>query len=274
MNRRRLVPALTLALPLLSLFTGCDVVSETGRYRIPLLFSESQMHKMAVDAYAEETGKYKTITGTKAARMVQEVGKKIAKACGKDYAWEFRLLDAPKVVNAFALPGGKIAVYSGLLEITEDEDGLATVIGHEVAHATARHGAERMTDATVAKLGLGAVSAVLTKWDSGDDDTKGLVLKGLGLASTAGLQKFSRTHESEADEIGLEYMMRAGFDPEAAPRLWQRMARLSGGKAAGLLDSFFASHPPSLERAEALRQLIPKLRKKIADQKPGSTPKR
>lgn len=260
---------LALALGLVPFFTSCNTVGETGRSRI-LLFNESTMNKMVIDAYAEETAKYPTITDTAAARMVQSVGEKIAKACGKDYAWEFKLLDAPKVVNAFALPGGKIAVYSGLLEVTRDEHGLATVMGHEVAHATAQHGAERMTDATFAKLGLGAAALVLDGWEDGDADTKGLVMTGLGFAGKAGLQKFSRTHESEADEIGLEYMMRAGFDPEAAPKLWERMAKLAGRQAAGLLDSFFASHPPSLERAAALRRLIPKLRKKLADQKRDS----
>jgi predicted Zn-dependent protease len=260
---------LALALPLLSLCTGCDVVGETGRSRF-LLFSDTQMNKMAIDAYAEETGKYLVITGTKDARMVQDVGERIAKACGRNYAWEFKLLDAPKVVNAFALPGGKIAIYSGILKVTKDEHGLATVMGHEVAHATARHGAERMTDTTLAKLGLGAAALVLEGWDKGSEETKGMVMTSLGFAGKGTLQKFSRTHESEADTIGLEYMMRAGYDPEAAPKLWERMAKLSAGKEPGMLESFFASHPPSLERAATLRKLIPILRKKLADEKTGA----
>ncbi len=262
MNRRLLASCLGL----FALLPSCDTL---------LLYTEAEMNAMGVRAYAEETSKYPIIaTPDQRAVMVERVGRAIAKACGRDYAWEFKLLDAPKVVNAFALPGGKIAVYSGLLQVTQTEDGLATVLGHEIAHATESHGNKRMSQQKFAGLFLGAADIALKEWDDGSAQTKKMVNAGFALAIDGGVLKpYSRSHESEADAVGLEYMMRAGYDPEAAPALWERMAKLGAGKKS-FLDTFLATHPDSLRRAAELRRLIPILRKKLAAENRGTAPKR
>ena len=263
MNRR----PLAILLPLFAVLPSCDTL---------MLYSETEMNEMGVRAYAEATSKHPVISKPdQRAVMVERVGRAIAKACGRNYAWEFKLLDAPKVVNAFALPGGKIAVYSGLLEVTQTEDGLATVLGHEIAHATESHGNKRMSQQTLAGLALGAADVVLKEWDGGSAQTKKFVNAGFALAVDGGVLKpYSRSHESEADAVGLEYMMRAGYDPEAAPALWERMAKLGSGGQRSFLDTFLATHPDSLQRAAELRRLIPILRKKLAAENRGATPKR
>ncbi|MCA8955276.1 MAG: M48 family metalloprotease [Planctomycetes bacterium] len=234
-----------------------------------LLYSESDMNAMGLKAYAEETGKFKQISGTAQAKMVNEVGRRIAQACGKQYEWEFKLLDAPDVVNAFALPGGKIAVYSGLLKVAPDPDSLAAVLGHEIAHATLQHGNKRMSQAKIAGLSMAATQLILDgAWEKGSKESKALVLGGLGVAVQGTvLLPYSRSHESEADAQGLEYLMRAGYDPQAAPKLWERMHQLSGGGDKSVIDRFMSTHPHSLDRAEALRKLIPVLQQKLANEK-------
>jgi predicted Zn-dependent protease len=247
--RATLVLALCLATP------SCETVAETGRsqFIVPGLTPEF-MAELGAEAYAEATGGHRILTGTPDAQMLQRVGRRIAAASGRDYAWEFRLLDAPDVVNAFCLPGGKIAVFTGILPICANEAGLAVVLGHEVAHATAQHGAERLSQGILAELVLGAAAIGLdqTEWN---DETKGLVLAALGIASTLFvLLPYSRDHETEADEIGLRFTIRAGYDPHEAPRFWERMARLGD---AG--PEFLSTHPDPVARAQRLRELIPRL---------------
>jgi predicted Zn-dependent protease len=247
-----------------SFLPSCNTVSETGRQRL-LFFNEKEMQNMAVAAYAEETGKHKTITGTPQAAMVQRIGQRIAKVSGQDYQWEFKLLDAPDVVNAFALPGGKIAVYTGLLKVATDEDSLAAVIGHEVAHATKQHGNERLSNQMIVN-GL-ATAAAFVLSDNDDDQKKNernaMILGAFGLGSNLGMLHYSRAHESEADEIGLRYLIMAGYNPEAAPALWERMAKLSGDQPQGFLEGFLSTHPDPLERAKALREMIPRLKAEL-----------
>lgn len=242
------------------LVAACTTVPETGRSQLQL-FPDDFMTELGVQAYAEETANYRVITGTPEARMLERVGQRIARASGRDYAWEFRLLDAPDVVNAFCLPGGKVAVYSGILPVCGNEDGLAAVVGHEVAHATAGHGNERMSQGLIAEVLLVASAAGLdqTRWS---DETKGMVLAALGIAGNLFvLLPYSREHESEADEIGLRFAIRAGYDPHEAPRLWERMARLGD---AG--PEFLSTHPDPLWRAQRLRELIPRL---LAEEQAG-----
>ena len=244
-----------LLLPLLALpyLAGCATVLETGRTQL-LIYSEPELVTMGAQAYAEATEDYSLILGTEQAAMVQTVGEKIAAASGREYEWEFKLLDAPDVVNAFALPGGKIAVYSGLFKVAPDADSLATVVGHEVAHVTAQHGNERMSQSNLAALGLGAGQILLNTWDDPSANTKNLVMGLLGLTvDVVALKPYSRLHESEADEIGLRFLVRAGYDPQAAPALWERMAELNPSGSFAL----FATHPDPLDRAKRLRQLIP-----------------
>ena len=259
-RRMRTSPCFAVAGALLAL-SSCSTVPETGRHQLTLGLTDDQMAQMGVQAYAEETSKYREIKGTPEAQMVQKVGRAIATASGRDYQWEFKLLDAPDVVNAFCLPGGKIAVYSGLLPLTQNESGLATVIGHEVAHATSGHGKERMAQEEGAGVLLSAIEAGLSGWSSASAETKGMIMSAVGAGAQYGvLLPYSREHESEADEIGLRFMVRAGYDPNEAPKLWDRMAQL--GDAGG--PEFMSTHPDPKNRAQRLRELIPKI---VAEEK-------
>lgn len=260
--------AFALALPL-CLAPGCQTVEETGRWQLAL-FNEEDMAQLGAEAYVEATKDYPTITGTPEAEMVQRVGRRIAEAVDKDkkveYAWEFKLLDAPEVVNAFALPGGKIAVYSGLLKVTETEDALAAVVGHEIAHATSNHGNERMSHHALANAGMATAQLALSGWEEGDATTKTAIMTGLGVATQIGaILPYSRKHESEADEIGLRFLVRAGYDPHAAPALWRRMAAQSG---SGATLTLLSTHPDPNDRAEALEKLIPKIVQEESGKKP------
>ena len=235
--------------------TSCNLVKETGRSQLALV-PEGMMASLGLNSYTEATSQYREITGTRDAEMVQRVGRRIAKASGRDYDWEFKLLDAPDTANAFALPGGKVAVYSGILPITQNEDGLAAVLGHEIAHATSHHGNERMTHGIVQQLGLATVQAALQGWSGADDQTKGEIMGALGLGAQYGIAlPFSRKHESEADEIGLRFLIRAGYDPNEAPKLWERMAKAFPDRP----PEFQSTHPDPLARAQRLRELIPRI---------------
>ena len=242
------------------LLAACETVQETQRSQFILPgLDDAFMAQLGAEAYAEATKEFPTVTYGREMQMVDRVGRRIAQASGRDYQWEFKLLDASKVVNAFCLPGGKIAVYSGIMPICQSEDGLAIVMGHEVAHATSHHGAERMSQGIVAEIAMGAIAVGLdqTKWN---DETKALVLAAVGIGANLGIiLPYSRDHESEADEIGLRFAIRAGYDPNAAPALWERMAALGD---AG--PEFLSTHPDPLKRAERLRELIPQI---VADER-------
>lgn len=253
----------TRLLLLVLVLSGCSTVSETGRSRLKLV-PESVLAPMSAQAYEEETSKYPIVTSGAQYQMVQRAGRRIAAASGLEADWEFRLLQAPDVVNAFALPGGKVAVYTGILSVTQNEDALAAVMGHEVAHVTAHHGNERMTQ-TIGQQALLIGADAFLDWKGLSADTKGLWLAGLGIGSELGVKKYSRVHESEADEIGLRYLVRAGYDPNQAPLLWERMAGLSGG-SGDPVSRLLATHPDPLERAERLRELIPQV---VAEESPG-----
>ncbi len=256
---RALVGAAAFALATTSALVSCQTVSETGRTQLTW-FPEDYLAKTALSAYAEETSKFPEITTGPDYQMVQRLGKRLAAACGQDYEWEFRLLSAPEVVNAFALPGGKVAIYTGLLSVTQNEDALAAVVGHEIAHVTANHGNERMTQNAIGQGAIMAADAALDSWEKLEGDDKVMVSSALGMATQVGvLLPFSRLHESEADEIGLRYLVRAGYDPQQAPLLWERMAKLGGKKEGGILEDLLATHPEPLERAARLRELIPKI---------------
>ncbi len=235
---------------------ACSTVAETGRSRIAWL-PESYMSELGAAAYDQETSaKYPLISSGPQYEMVQRIGKRIAEAAKKDYAWEFRLLDAPDVVNAFCLPGGKVAVYTGLLKVTQNEDALACVMGHEVAHATAEHGNERMTQGLIQSGVLSVTDLALQSFSKMDNATRATTLEALGLASQIGaILPFSRAHESEADEIGLRYLIRAGYDPHEAPKLWARMATAGGERP----PEFLSTHPDPENRSKRLEELIPRL---------------
>jgi len=181
------------------------------------------------------------------------VGKRIAAIAEEpSFDWEFMLLDDPKTINAFCLPGGKVAVYSGILPVTRDDDGLAVVLAHEIGHAVARHGSERMTDDLALQLGGAGLQQLLQQ---NSPQTQQLVMAAFGVGTTVGIVlPFSRSQESEADHIGLVLMARAGYDPEAAPVFWRRMIASSQG---GAPPAFLSEHPTDEQRVKDLEKWMP-----------------
>jgi predicted Zn-dependent protease len=198
------------------------------------------MNAMGAQAYRDLLTKAKISRNSQLTQTVNQIGRQIAQASGVGFDWEFQVIDDPKMANAFCLPGGKVAVYTGLVPIAENNAGLAAVMGHEVAHAVLRHSAERMSQQMILQLGLAAAS--LTFEDSRYRNTiAGL----LGVGALYGLSlPFSRFHESEADRVGLIYMAKAGFDPQEAVFLWERM-----GKEGGRSPEILSTHPDPLRRA-------------------------
>lgn len=173
----------------------------------------------------------------------------------KGYAWEFNLIDE-NIVNAWCMPGGKVVFYTGIMPICEDEKGVAVVMGHEVAHAVANHGSERMSQGLIQQMGGEALNvAMATK----PDETRALFGTAYGLASNYGaMLPFSRLHESEADKMGLIFMAMAGYDPREAPKFWERMAAQSGGAAP---PEFMSTHPAHATRIKDLNAQIPEAMK-------------
>lgn len=246
MVRRALVPVLAL------LLAACATVPITGRNQL-LLLSESAETKMGLDAYEEILATSKLSTDPAANEQVVRVGRRIAEATGRsDYQWEFKVIE-DKQANAFCLPGGKVAVYTGILPLTRDDAGLAAVIGHEVAHAIARHGGERVSQSLLVQTGLAATQVALSRRDP-------LVVKQvsalLGAGATVGLLlPWSRQQESEADHLGLIYMAKAGYHPSAARDLWVRMEEASKGKAGP--PQFLSTHPAPATRIRQIEAWIP-----------------
>src|SRR5258706_4584724 len=222
-RRRVLVALLLLALgaPM-----GCETVPYTGRRQIQLV-SPGEEAQMGVQSFKEIVGKATLSTDAQANAMVQRVGGRIAAVTDLGYQWEFRLIQDDKQANAFALPGGKVAVYTGILPITRDEAGLAAVLGHEIGHVLARHGGERLSQ----QMGVQTTTQVLAGLASSNPATVQLVSAALGAGAQVGvLLPWSRQQESEADHLGLILMAKAGYDPHAALELWKRMAEAAKGQ--------------------------------------------
>src|SRR3954463_4191414 len=239
----------------LLLAVSCTTVPVTGRKSLNLV-GEGTVNQLGAQTYQQEVSKAKASTDQNATAMVQRVAQRIAQAAEANfhpnYQWEAKLLDDPKTVNAWGLPGGKIAVYSGILPLTQDETGLAVVLGHETAHALAHHGAERMSRSTLMQLGESGILAAVGAAKPEAVQTGGAAL---GIGSQVGIElPFSRSQESEADHIGLVLMAKAGYDPEKAIDFWQRMAAYSQGKGApaGLFPL-----PPGKDRIAALKKEMP-----------------
>ncbi len=241
--RGAVLPALLLLVP------GCATVPYTNRSQL-ILVSESEDLQLGAAAYSEVLKKSKVVRDPRITEVVQRVGGRIAAVADKpEYQWEFTVIDDPKQANAFCLPGGKVAVYTGIFPIARDEGGLATVIGHEVAHALARHGAERMSQSQLLQIGaLGVAVAVSGKSPA----TQQAVMAAYGVGSTVGVAlPFSRSQESEADHIGLILMAKAGYDPQVAVGLWQRMEAAERGASP---PQWLSTHPSPATRQEDLRR--------------------
>ena len=167
------------------------------------------------------------------------------------FAWEFNLIDDPKTVDAWCMPGGKVAFYTAIMPICKDETGVAVVMGHEVAHAIANHGRERMSQQLIAQYGLGTLGALMGQSPSAGAE---LLMQAIGAGTNIGMLKFSREHESEADHIGLIFMTMAGYDPNQAPIFWERMTEAGGGQEP---PEFMSTHPSHSTRIKDLKGWIP-----------------
>lgn len=246
--------AITAAAALCLAFTGCLTVPETGRRQVMLISSQQEM-QLGFSAFQQMKKETPVSRDSAVSAMVQRVGRRIAAVAELPGAqWEFVVFDS-KEANAFCLPGGKVGIYTGILAITKDEAGLATVIGHEIAHAVARHGAERMSEGLLLQTGGGLLGAGLA---NSDPRTRALVLTAYGLGAKVGRElPHSRAQESEADRIGLIYMARAGYDPEAAVGFWQRFGQHNRQQGGGGTPEFLRTHPLDTVRVQQLQQWMP-----------------
>lgn len=240
-----LVPATCIA------WVGCQTAPETGRRQL-LLLPESQEVKMGQDAYSQILAEEPLSKNEHYTEMVRRVGKRIAAVAGRDdYDWEFNVL-ASDQMNAFALPGGKVAFYEGIIPVCQTEAGIAVVMSHEIAHALLRHGGERVSQTAISG---GLQKAVEFGTNQRAETDRKLIMGAYGAVSKYGvLLPYSRKHESEADLVGLKLMAKAGYNPEEAPAFWERFAAMKGGDAP---PEFASTHPSDERRAADLRKMLP-----------------
>lgn len=244
------------------LVSACATNPITGKQTLNFV-SNSELFPTSFQQYNTFLTENKVITGTADAKRVENVGMKIKAAAEKyltylgqsqylkDYRWEYKLVEN-KEVNAWCMPGGKIVVYSGILPVTQDEAGLATVMGHEVSHALANHGAQRMSAAQLQQIGSAALDAATS---NKSDATRQIFAQAYGVGSEVGVMlPFSRSNETEADKIGLTLMAIAGYNPDDAISFWTRMSAKSGASGT---PEFMSTHPADATRIANLKALIP-----------------
>ena len=249
-------------LGLLQLLSGCSEVAITGRKQFNIVPS-STMNSMSFKSYGEFLSQHKLSTNTEQTQMVKRSGARIQKAvedyCAQNgledelegYEWEFNLVEDPNV-NAWCMPGGKVVIYTGIMPVAQNETGLAVVMGHEIAHAFAKHGAERMS---LQLLQRGIYIGLEAAMEDYPEQTKNIFLSSYGVGTQIGfLLPYSRKHESEADRLGLIFMAMAGYNPEEAPAFWERMAAQSKG---GAPPEFLSTHPAHETRIQNLKDLVP-----------------
>lgn len=239
----------------------CSTVPITGRSQLNLI-PASEMNSLSFQQYSDFLKTNKLSANKKDDEMVKRVGQRIQKAVEtyfaqnnlskelEGYNWEFNLVESPEI-NAWCMPGGKVVVYTGILPITKDENGLAVVMGHEIAHAVAQHGAERMSQGLLQQLGGVALSVAIK---DKPEATQNLFITAYGVGTTVGVMlPYSRTHETEADHLGLIFMAIAGYDPNAAVDFWTRMASQSGSKP----PEFLSTHPSDETRIANIKKELP-----------------
>jgi len=248
-------------LVIIVLFFGCKTNVLTGKKTLNF-FGNKQLFAMSLQQYQSFLDENEVIINTKEADLVKDIGADIARAAQlyfdykgqthllNDYNWEYNLVNNDQV-NAWCMPGGKIVFYTGIMPIADNSDGIATIMGHEVAHALADHGAQRMSLGIVQQAG-GIITAEATK--NQDARKRQQIMMAYGVGTTlGGMLPFSRKHESEADKIGLELMTIAGYNAEEAPKLWKRMKAQSKGGT----PEFLSTHPSEERRIANLKSWIP-----------------
>lgn len=263
MQWKRLRPLWLFALLLI---VACSTVPITGRQQLNLIPQESIL-SMSSQQYDQFLDQHDVIRNTEAAQVVEEVGKNIAAAVERymqehnmsqqiaDYNWEFNLVKDDQI-NAFAMPGGKVVVYSGILDVAKSRAGLATVMSHEIAHVIANHGSERMSQGLLAQFGGVALAQALQTKPAA---TQQLFMTAYGLGAQVGvLLPYSRLQESEADRLGLIFMAMAGYDPREAVDFWKRMAAAKQGAQP---PEFLSTHPADQTRIKNLEKLLPEAMK-------------
>lgn len=246
---------------------SCATNPFTGKKTMAFV-SNDNLFPASFQQYNSFLSENKVITGTKDADMIKRVGERIAVAAErwlnangyqgylKDYKWEYNLVD-DKTVNAWCMPGGKIVFYTGILPIAQNETGVAIIMGHEVAHALANHGQQRMSAAYI-QQGLALAGNVAIQ----DEQSRNIFNQSYGIGSNVlGMLPFSRSHESEADRIGLILSAIAGYNPDEGAELWKRMGVASGGQAP---PEFLSTHPANETRIKELQQLAPKAKEEAA----------
>ncbi|MBI1372855.1 MAG: M48 family metalloprotease [Phycisphaera sp.] len=262
----------------MAMFAGCSTNTYTGRSQLVLL-SDSQANAMGVQSYQQILGEAKISQDPRETEPVLRVAKRIAAAADemmrangdKTFQWEFNVIKDDNTPNAFCLPGGKVAVYTGIFRAAENETGLAAVVGHEVAHAMARHGSERVSQGMVAQIGAMALGATLALTET-SAETQQAAMTAFGAGAQYGvLLPYSRSHESDADKLGLEIAARAGYDPREGPHVWERMVKLYGDGP----PKWLSTHPTPTSRIENLEKLAPQYMKyyNAAEKAPHATDK-
>jgi predicted Zn-dependent protease len=259
MNKFKIaLPVLLITLTLWS----CTTVPISGRKQLKML-PESQMMSMSLTQYQSFLTKNPPVSDNEEqAKMVKRVGGRIAAAVEKylidnkmskrikGYSWEFNLV-AENTVNAWCMPGGKVVVYTGILPITKTEEGLAVVMGHEIAHAIARHGNERMSQGMLAQ---GLSTSIAVAMQEKPAATQSLFLGAIGIGTNVGILAFGRNQESEADKLGMVFMAMAGYQPEEAIPFWERMKAIGG--SAGTPE-FLRTHPSHNTRIDRIKEWLP-----------------
>jgi predicted Zn-dependent protease len=244
-----------------TLLVACATVPVTGRKQLSMI-SDGEMQAMSYQQYAEVIAQSKLSDDAEATAMIKRCGQRIQRAVEQyfaeegigdhlhGYQWEFNLIESDQV-NAWCMPGGKVAFYTGILPVCQDELGVAVVMGHEVAHAIAEHGAERMSQGLLTQMGGMALSEAVK---NEPEQTQALWMTAFAVGAQYGaMLPYSRLHESEADHMGLIFMAMAGYDPRAAPEFWERMAALGGEKPPELLST----HPSDETRIRNLNEKMP-----------------
>jgi predicted Zn-dependent protease len=253
-------------LSILLTLIACSTVAITGRKQITII-PDSQLLPMSFNSYKQVLSESKLSDDKSKIAMVKQVGLRIKDAVESylisknlkssldGYQWEFNLIESNEL-NAWCMPGGKVAFYTGILDVCQDEKGIAVVMGHEIAHAIADHGNERMSHGLIQNFGAMALNKML---EEKPKEAQALYMSAFGLGSTLlGVLPYSRLHESEADEMGLIFMAMAGYNPEEAVNFWSRMNERSAGQRP---PEFLSTHPAPETRIADLKKLMPKAKK-------------
>lgn len=264
MNLRLPSPPLRRLAVLAGLVTGlsaCSKTPVTGRTQFNLI-PDKLMLPLGASSYDQMLEGVRKVTGDTSNTTLNRVGKRISKVADKPgYDWQYTLVEDDETINAWCLPGGKIAFYTGVLPVVQNEAGMAFVMGHEVGHATAHHGAERLSQQLAVLGGIGGLYLFLNDRTQLNQTQQGVLLAALGVGAQVGvILPFSRMHEKEADVIGMMYMARAGYPPRQSIAVWDRMTEATGGSK---VPAFVSTHPSDAKRQANLKDWLDRAKKRF-----------